>query len=99
MNACCFVGLGYESRGFGLAYAGTNSNSMKAQFSMSPAFTELPGLGFANGRKLVVVRLEEGRLTVSREKNSAHDSFCALCTSALLFLEVGERFSLLGKLF
>ena len=99
LDAGFLVRLADEARSFHLSNAGANTDATKNQFSLSPVFTKLASLNFADGRKPVIVRLKERSLPVPREKNSAHDNFCALCTSALLFLEIGERLSLPGELF
>ena len=93
-DACFLVGLPDKPGGFPLTHARANADAVKNQFLPGPVFAELVSLSFADFGKFVVVRLEERSLPMSRKENAAHKSFGALSTSALLFLEIGERFLL-----
>ena len=61
---------------FGVAMAETraSANAIECDFVASPILSQNTRLGFADGGKLVVVRLKERSLCVANQKNASHAS-------------------------
>src|SRR5208282_3754043 len=74
IQAVSFIDLAHASFRVAMSQPRARANSVERHFVPSPIFTEDASLRFAGGGQLVVVRLKEGSLCVTNQKNASHAS-------------------------